>query len=808
MSKPIRYKESKLTQKTTGYVFLLPIMAMSLIMTMPSLVQFFAPTKDTLDLSWAWMLGYGIQHGMPWGKSLIFTYGPLGFMANPFFYGDHLLWGLSAVTRVLTWLGFGMLYAVISLLFPRNEQAPTINMLAVVIAWIIGASFVDVSTQSAFIALLLLAYALQKGQSKSTIIVLILAGALLAFGALIKVTALIVASFVLLLYPILWAYVCNTRKLVLESFIGLFSFLIVLFVFLLGSSLHIANLVSYVRATLSIATGYTPAMSGHGERLQTIGALLILLLFVVTGLRFLARRNRLVVAQLLVFGVILFWAWKEGFTRHDPGFRGGHAMAFYGIALLVSGVMMPIVSNAAHKADYTIIAGAYMVALMFALPGAGVLNVNEVWNYKTFYSLITSPVARESLQASQDRALKAQFHLAPATLQSVQGVSVNIVPWDLMMAQGYRMDLLPSPVFQAYLAYTPYLDRVNANQIWRKWGAQRIMYSFMSIDGRYPVFDEPTTFRAMLTCYHTAYAGRRYSVLKRNPCAKPKLLRIGAMVKQRFGAWISVPSNADYMGVDIHTGVIGRLADIFYKPNEVYIIFRLADGSIKGPFRFVYRVGGDGLFVKYFVNDQQDASRLFAANASGLRKIAAFRLTTASHSLDYATKFETTFYKVNPPHSFLVKWGMIHMPVMLTDPVPQALLAGQSVLAKFALDGSQLQGPASVFSIGIFQGNYGNTANGRMRVKICYGSACAVGSRPLSQSHDNSFFIIPLRTSLVMRPGETVTLTIRHQGGNKPDALWVWPSALGYAQDLRGPQGPLPGKGIRIALSYTVQDKP
>lgn len=134
------------------------------------------------------------------------------------------------------------------------------------------------------------------------------------------------------------------------------------------------------------------------------------------------------------------------------------------------------------------------------------------------------------------------------------------------------------------------------------------------------------------------------------------------------------------------------------------------------------------------------------------------------------------------------------------------LFEGQSSVARFVLSASQLNGAGEVSSVGLYQGNYGNTANGQMQVKICSGKACAVGSRPLSQSHDNTFFTVPLKTPLVVRPGQVVMLTITHQGGNKPEALWVWPTMTGYPQNLVGPHGPLPGKGLRIALKYHLQD--
>ena len=692
MSETIWNKRGIVIQKRPAYVLSIFIIGISLAITVPPLFGSFAPTGDTLDTSWAWMLGYGAQHSMPWGKSLIFTYGPLGFLANPFFYSDHSLWMLSAITRALTWFGFGLFYAISASEPRRIESTPTINMVLGLIAWIIGAALVDVATQATLIALMLLAYALKHAESKSPISALVLAGALLAFGALIKSTALIVASFTLIAYPALYSYVHNSRKRLLAGFTPLLSFVVFFAVLYIASGQNLANLVAYLRGTVAIAGGYTPAMSIHGEPAQTISALIVLALFLVTGIRHLANRNRLAVAQLLIFGLLLFWAWKEGFTRHDPGV-GGHAMIFYGVTLLVSGVMLPTLAVSQNRIGYTSVVWAYAIALIFAVRGMGVPNGNELPNYKRFVDLMTSRAARESLQASQDRALKAQFHLAPAALCATSGATVNVIPWDLMMAQGYGFKLLPSPVIQAYSVYTPYLDHVNANQIWNGSAAQRIVYSFESIDGRYPVFDEPATFRAMQTCYHTSYAGWRYSVLDRNQCIKPKLLSIKTISEQPFGSWIGVPTSADYMDIHVRTTIFGRLANVFYKTNQVHILFRLANGSIVGPYRFIYAVGGDGLFVKYFISSQEDANKVFASDAAGLQRIVAVKLTTARHSLDYADQFESRFFYTIPPRA----WAIRRLPQPLLQP-PALLIAkiarnNQSRKAWRALSGIYFERP-------------------------------------------------------------------------------------------------------------------
>lgn len=656
MREPHQFKEyAPQSTKQSRTIFEFCIFIVLLLSTMPVLTASFAPTGDTLDVSWAWMLGYGLLHHLQWGRSILFTYGPLGFLANPYFYSDHLLWGMAALARLASWIAFGLGFALIlSRVLPKKKIFPRFA-LPVVIAWLFGASSVDLATQSAFIAILLLIFALDGKSNRMTIISLVIAGILLGFGSLIKSTSLIIAFLMVCIYPLLWWYAHSQKQKTILSLLPLLAFVVSLLALWVLAGQSIVNLPVYFQGTWAIASGYTPAMSIHGKGLQTVVALIILALFVITTFMVLQNKERARFAQSLILGVMVFWAWKEGFTRHDPGFSGGHAMAFFGTALLVAAVGLVLLSGDLQRKATINVAAIYLLALGFALPGSSLFSVNEIANYKNFVSLITSKSHRETQQHQETSAIANQFHLNSALLNAIKNHSANIIPWDLMMTQGYHMDLVASPVFQAYSVYTPYLDHLNARQIWKGEAAGKVIYTFESIDGRYPIFDEPATFRALLTCYKTQQAGIRYSVLSHTQCEKPQLITVGEKLNGNFNQWVSVPRHSSYVNVGVRTTSMGHITNILSKPNQVHVLFRLSDGSIKGPYRFVYPLGDDGLFMKYFINGQQEANGLFAKNATGLQRIAAFKLTTANHSLDYSKTFDVKFFTTNPPHHWEVK---------------------------------------------------------------------------------------------------------------------------------------------------------
>ena len=330
MWQPNQFKEYIPRQTTRAeMLFNYGIFAILLAFTMPWLMDSFSPTGDTLDVSWAWMLGYGLQHHLQWGQSILFTYGPLGFLTNPYFYPDHMLWGMAVLARMASWIIFGLGFALILSHFQSETKTFARFALPVVIAWLVGASLVDLATQSAFIGILLLVLALGDKNKKIVIISLLTAGILLAFGSLIKSTSLIIAILILFIYPILWWYAQRQKQKLALSLLPLLSFVISFFTLWALAGQDIVHLPAYLQGTWAIASGYTPAMSVHGEGLQTIAALIILFLFIIAAFVLLFKKEHTRLAQSLILGVMLFWAWKEGFTRHDPGFGGGACYGFF-----------------------------------------------------------------------------------------------------------------------------------------------------------------------------------------------------------------------------------------------------------------------------------------------------------------------------------------------------------------------------------------------------------------------------------------------------------------------------------------------
>lgn len=636
----------------------LGLFALLLAVSMPQLLKSYSLTHDPLDSSWTWMMGYALQHHLQWGKSIVFTYGPLGFLADTYFYSDHLLWALSATARLTSWLVFGLGFAWILRRLDSDGPPFPKATLPVAVGWIFGACFLSLSDQSAVLGVLLLVLAIAEQDGALVSVELTLSGSLLALGALIKATGLIVSLFALLVYPALWRYARGRKSALHLSLIPLLSFSISFCALWLCASQAFANLPAYFHSTWAIVSGYTPGMGTPDMpfpilKVQIRSALLILALLAAVLVMVCLRGTKVRVAQYLLLAGIAFWAWKEGFTLEESAYIR-HPTMFYGTALLIASVGTVLHSNQTPRHLRACLYGAYTVALLSSIvgyPPAESLNYRYMQgNYENYFELMSSGSLRAAEERVQIAAIQKLFKVPAPALNAVGSASVNVMPWSLMLAQGYGLRLVAAPVIQSYSAYTPYLDQLNARQIWDGRAADKIIFSYAALGFRYAPFDEPATFRAIMHCYRAEYVGDPYAVLGRVGCAPSDMSAAGGPKEGTLGTWISIPRLASHVEIDLHPNALGTVEDILHKADHIWILFGLPNGLTAGPFELIYPVAKDGLYIRYFITSQADFGRLLAGNTRGLQRIAAFQIVEDHGSMDFPQHFGIRFLTDNPPH--------------------------------------------------------------------------------------------------------------------------------------------------------------
>src|SRR3954454_11153073 len=82
--------------------------------------------RDSFPQSWASVLSFASAHHLQWGRDVIFTYGPLGFLTSDYYWGNFF-W------PILFW-GFGFALVISAVLVHFWGQLPALPRIAIFVA--------------------------------------------------------------------------------------------------------------------------------------------------------------------------------------------------------------------------------------------------------------------------------------------------------------------------------------------------------------------------------------------------------------------------------------------------------------------------------------------------------------------------------------------------------------------------------------------------------------------------------------------------------------------------------------------------
>lgn len=448
-----------------------------------------------LDASWALGLNVARANDFQFGQDLIFSYGPWGYLDHPAPLGDGLF-GIALLYSVLAVAGLFVTSYVA--LRRRWDQSPVAAAAcAAAITAILGAT-VEASAlalAACAAAALIHAVTLAEGARRVGTITLLPVAIAVVAGLLVQVKVSVgVAAAVIAFLTALGDL--SIRRLVVDTVATGAAFIASFLLFWSLAGQQFQWLPEWVRGSMEIVRGYPEAMAferADGLLGYLVG--LVLAIFVVVQCVRLARRvgvRRAAVPTLLAAALGVF-AFKAAFTRHDD-----HELTFFA---LVTAILLSLAPLARHRWSGVV---ALVGALVMVMPGATWLDVRQArdeWRVAMQIALV-EPSAEVYYDRGKEQG-RATYQLPEEFVTAIADHPVSVDPYDVALAIDYDMTWHPLPVFQAYSAYTPYLDRLNARAA-RSAPADQLMLRIptASIDARNPRWETPE-YTLTLACEYT-----------------------------------------------------------------------------------------------------------------------------------------------------------------------------------------------------------------------------------------------------------------------------------------------------------------
>jgi len=530
-----------------------------------------------------------LHYHLTFGSQVIFTYGPLGFLAVGNALGMTTWYGDLALISLLNAILVRYLLSVAILQAARRTYGLLAGfLLAVVGVAIASAEFADLS-----ILLIALVWAARtRLDLRTELIVCAVAGGAAAVELLEKVSLGATAVVMVAIYAL---SMNRGRRRALSAAAGGAGFVVVLALLWIALDQPLTALPGYIRVSYEITSGYSAAMSatqsGIGWALTAAFVLGAYGLWAVGhATRDMVTRRRVGVTLLW----LLFWfsAFKEGFVRADSS----HAAIFFGA--MVGGLFAFRLRWGYRKLGLIGLAMAVCVSLA-SLGASFTQVVHPAGSVSAMVSdahQLISPGDRSKLvRKTRSNVLKAE-PLPRGSLALLRGHTVAIYPEEIAVVWAYRLNWQPLPVLQSYSAYTSWLDNKDAEFLASRRAPSRLIVQagWQSIDYRFLSFDEPKTALQIFCRYKPLLRNEQYGIFARTSdrCSRPKPIET---IRAAWGQTIHVPTPPGsrwlVIGKILGTQPSGleALVGALFKPAERAITIRSTW------LRLVPGTAGDGL---------------------------------------------------------------------------------------------------------------------------------------------------------------------------------------------------------------------
>jgi len=552
------------------------------------------------------------QH-LRFGRDIIFTYGPLGYMCFPTFpeADPELVRIFTLSCYVLT------VYAAWRLL--SQEGVTSLSGVAL-IATACALFFLDFSiwNRNVFrievigfllVINILLAFRAGRGGQVDLFLLAIVSGV----AALVKFSMACCLISLTACLAVFCSFDTNgiDRKALLRN-LALLSLIpgsmLVLFYCNQGSVVYFGN---YLRGAWQLIVGYAEAVSVpvHTAALVNVAGAMLILLVLTRGLW---REWRRSIDALAAAAVVTAFAYKNFVVRQD----GWHMTTTFFELAMAAIMIMTRIDNRRYRSLVTIVSLAFVGSGIAVVVNVAKLDSSHVLESVTNLPMRMTSYIRFEKTASelvkrQQEYIRA-YRLTDSVLHRIGKYTVDIFPNDILIAKANNLVWNPRPIFQSYGAYTPYLDNINATHIEQN-GPDMALIQWSLFDDRLPFVDEPLTWEALLNYYDFLYQTPKFVLVRRR--IQAKFVGESAMTESEvdWGKPVRVPAArpGEYVSMKavILPTLAGRLSNFLFRSSSIRARLTVSDDTIEG--RVIRANLASGVIVSPLATAQTDIAEIF-----------------------------------------------------------------------------------------------------------------------------------------------------------------------------------------------------
>lgn len=552
-----------------------------------------------LDDSWQVILENAFEHNFQFGKDIIFTYGPLGFLGAEASLGHLIFYRITfalLLAGVTAWTITG---------FARRIPTP-IRYLFLLWFFFAGYNEEHGLLIMAYIALIL-ADDLKKHTIESVFLIFFI-----AILSLIKFTFILAAAFTII---VCLAYKIAKRKITEAVLTGVWFCCSILILWTLSNQ-EIGNIGPWLKGSFEIVNGYTDAMAIMPDT-KVIFISLLTGIFFIAGFSLISIKSKskskgnLIFIMLVMF--YLFLTWKHSFVRTD-----NHVFYFFNFfpsafaLLFIDNIWTDLKKNIRYS-----LTGLYIVIIGLCITAISVQHSDILYlkffkwpsrisnNLYRIVKGVTGDGEQVFYALDLNRKWEEKFNLSFAEkIIGKEPVDVfNFKQWPAIAA---GLNYSPRPVIHGYSAYTSYLQDLN---LWflRNKKNSYILLNMETIDHRFPTLDDATAIPYIFNNYLPVGKDENFLILKRIDGDNNYSLQLvheqvlGFSEKLDLSLWNKMPI---FLQVIVKPSIAERLQNILFQPFPLYIVTNSKNGVSR--YRFIPRMAERGFLLSPIIKTNND----------------------------------------------------------------------------------------------------------------------------------------------------------------------------------------------------------
>lgn len=566
-----------------------------------------AAPDNTVDGSLGTVLSHAHEKAWQYGRDVVFTYGPLGFLMF-FYYTPHLAGFRSLVDLVLC-LGVAAGLVRLAWRMPMAWRFLLLGYFAWVAPNVHGRGDFVINTGLCCWGLLC---ALESG--RRLVAAAVAMTVLVAFAAAAKVSFLFFAPMLLLLISLdLW--IRRERRIALGIPGG---FAVLFLLAWIGSGQRLANLPQFARNSLAVINAYNQALGYEGLWPVLIAGLvaaggLAATLILRAGMAFApdepnrAARRVLLLSWTSLLGLVV---WKHGFVRQDHAF---YFLAFAPVLALAAEAV-----PASSRRAVIIARSCTVLVCIGGITGLGWAQFPEfptslIEPWKSLWKSTRTLLFPAPFHRAQQDGVSANWHQAqlPRLQRIIGDATVDVFGQSQAYALHNGFNYRPRPVFQSYVACSRALIELNERFYLSPDRPEFVLLALEPMDSKVAALEDSRVLRELLFHYRHVTNEGPYLLCQ---AARPEPLQLERVLAGRVrpGQRITLPHTDDplWLEVSMRPSLTGYVRRWLLRPPVVRLALWGSDGTLMARRRAPASMLESGFLLSPFILNHSDLSGL------------------------------------------------------------------------------------------------------------------------------------------------------------------------------------------------------